>query len=589
MAAVDDELQEQQKQNIFGGITGALQGQQGTTPGDQPVTSQAGAIQSGPASSQGQIKDSSQPKAERSAIFERNIQRQEQPKALEEAKTGLGQAKQELQSQADQFVQQKGTYDSGITSEGLKGAVEQGQGPAFQNIMGIMGREDAAPMAEQFRADVRGPDISTLRHDPGEYFRKQAGPQYSAGEKALDVALLRGQPEFNLGVADLERKQRSFQDSIGQTEQETQQRAEAARQQAFDKARSGLRSQIVGEYREPMVAQLQNKVNTAMEELRSGRGSFVSQEAGEELQSLIQSVQAGTATAEQAALFEEIANSLDVGAEEFYQGPGELGIGDVMSQEEEARFANISNLLGDPSLAVQRSGRDIGPGFDEAGYQQALAEAFQGARGQREEGIRGDIAGITSPLEQQAQALTGRLRGGAGEQAFANREAEALRNEFGGDFGVDPTQFVSSDAVGMENLLNQEQADRLNKLYAQLGDVRGYGAGAVNPNMRFDADAYRNALESARRQQEQRTTVGAPGTLAIETGPVEGVNIPMFPGIIGNYEAQQQFEGIDSPTGIGQYANVALPPSTGGGAGASPADFGRAMFPGLERFMGGYR
>lgn len=209
-SASDDPL----KQNIFGGNTAQAQGQQqpGTdTP--QKTSIDGGEVVSGSmtqTSGQQPSAGQSQPKVQQS-YNPKNVQnaygqiakRLSLPEQrLQNARSSISDASQRLQDEANRYGQSAQAAISGynLDDDTVKKAVS-GDTEAYKKTASRL--QETAPQFESFKglgSDI--PNVDYLRNTQNIY-AENAGPNYSSGQRRLDSALLRMNPNYGNNVEQI--------------------------------------------------------------------------------------------------------------------------------------------------------------------------------------------------------------------------------------------------------------------------------------------------------------------------------------------------------------------------------------------------
>lgn len=208
-SASDDPL----KQNIFG--QQAQQQQGGQQQGDnlQKASIEGSSVDAGggqsqvsgqPSQAQAQpkVQQSYNPKNVQSAYgnIARRLSLPEQ--RLQNARSSITDANQKLQDEANRYAQsaQTAVQNYKIDDDTLKKSVA-GDAEAWKKTSGLL-QQQAAPEFEAFKGIADIPNVDYLKNTQ-DIYSQGAGPNYSSGQRRMDAALLRMNPEYNKGVEQI--------------------------------------------------------------------------------------------------------------------------------------------------------------------------------------------------------------------------------------------------------------------------------------------------------------------------------------------------------------------------------------------------
>jgi hypothetical protein len=481
---LEENTDQQQKTNIFapqGPQQGAVAGE-GTEnvqkTGDQsPITSQSGAQVSGEGKPQADMTA-----GKNIATFQRNVGKQQTPKAFDKMGADISAAEQQLQSQADQYKTAQTQRGASIAGPEV-GAVDKAIGgdQAFKSqVQGFLGA--LAPRADKFVSNVNTEVIPNLRAtmktgdsgpgdpskevqgDPSEavkgYLRQQSGPQYTQSEADLDYQLLQGDPNFRTRLTELDQRQEALKQRAarlgGDLETEANTSLSAAQRAAQDKLRTDLQGRASG-----YLGKLDTEAKAEREKLAADR---VAIEAAKERARL------GVGADKSQARF------MDQALNEDYYKTAVDALADPSNFIDEAglnSYRTIYELLksGQPDgvplavpereLAINTSGRGLGRGLTP----EQVLERLQGTINQRE-------TEFNTGLDRQIGDVRGRISSEdeAREAAYAKRVHDELFGEFGANAGTARELFQGVPFDVNLTEYDLATADERNQLASLYGD-----------------------------------------------------------------------------------------------------------------------
>ncbi len=456
----------------------------------------------------GQAQAPGTPRASRTGVIRRNIGRQKAPKAVQQAQQDLSSAQEGLKQEAQQYISGIKGQQYGVDEGTINKALSKGGG-AFQKTMEAL--QQKAPQVEAFKpeTDTQIEDIGLLRNQAGlgSLLQREAGPQYTAGEQALDRMLLGRTPEFNLLRSQLIQGQDALTKEAGkQAESQTQKGQELA-------------TKKYGEAQERMLGQITGAKSGIKDELRAA-----AEAENLKRQKLREGGGADVAAKQEAAILAgfqtdpRMQRLLDAGLvdeSKFFNVGGDVDWRQMAGDDQISRFNRIQQLLGKGDM-LQAGGTGKRSGFDRAGYEEALRGALSSARQQEDVRQKERMQQIMANLEAQAlrenqgAAEAMRLRGDTDTVAMQqaalagalannpynltqdelNRAASSIRSAGGMQDFMSPTQYTAQD------LMSAEDAARLNEIYADLGMQERVQAGGGRRDEAFgmNQDAYQQAL-----------------------------------------------------------------------------------------------
>lgn len=203
------------KKNIFGqdeapqgfGLTGGATDDKGAVEKSGSTTI-IGAPSGGGASTQApSVSEVQQPRGaseQRQAALESAGEKAPIPPSLAGLGESLSEKESALDTGADAYLNTFKQTDFGLDEDTIKAATT-GDDEAFSKVAGLFSR-GAPDIPDGFEVpDVTTPGIADIQTEGGleQYLRRQAGPQYTAGEGSYDVATLARSPEFQQAITDL--------------------------------------------------------------------------------------------------------------------------------------------------------------------------------------------------------------------------------------------------------------------------------------------------------------------------------------------------------------------------------------------------
>lgn len=337
----------QNQSNIFGGGQQAQpQGSQQDVGSEPSVASSGGSEEIGGGSGSGVSGSTQNPMQGSRVALERNQGKQTSGMDLGGISGRINQAKQDIQSQADDYVTKAGSQ------YGLQGgALSEAQKKEYQNyIQGSGGGEtvqrfQGAPLTPESPFQYNAPsfqDVELLRTQGGirDYMQRQGGPRASAGEAAFDANLLARDKAFQKqrmdtlqNLAGLRDVEQSVMGSVGS-------RAQEAANKAYDAFRGASTGYLEGEAQAlDAAAQARDAQYDAM------RRNTQAQDIMPEFQSFLDSLRG-----ENQELAPYLGDVGAVGDVMSYYNPSmtaeQTSLGDFYTADEAARFGRIMELLG---------------------------------------------------------------------------------------------------------------------------------------------------------------------------------------------------------------------------------------------------
>lgn len=131
------------------------------------------------------------------------------PRGLQSLGEQIGEHEQNLTRAANEYRQKYKQQDFGLDPDTIQGAVS-GKDEDLQRVSGLLSGQSSGVIPDRFEVPNVGVDaVSDIQTQGGleQYLRRQAGPQYTAGESDFDAAALARDPIFQAGRAELGRRQ----------------------------------------------------------------------------------------------------------------------------------------------------------------------------------------------------------------------------------------------------------------------------------------------------------------------------------------------------------------------------------------------
>ncbi len=520
--AVDDLLNQQNKQNIFGQSSPSqgsdpnnqMQSQDAvktTTEGEMGASGNSG--NSTPMAGQSAVQETqtNNTKANQAAV-KANAGKTQQPKVFDDLQSQISSNNQKLQDDANSYVtKQQANQNYGIDQSGLESAIK-GDTTQNNNVRSLLNRQTINSVDAFDPGDVSVQDTRYLNNDSGlkNLVSRGQGPQYTSGMGAFDlqtlhkspgfdnlVNLIRGQ-EGNLeknsadlvtskpkeitdyGTANLANSQTSARDYLNQQSDAVNQ-AENARLQAQNAQLAQYRQQGV----DPTVQ------NQALQQARDAVTGNLTQLNNRAV---------------------PLLNSVNVDPRQYLNVRGDYNLNDVVTNDEADRFNSIMSLLGKSD--VKAGAQNVAPAYsyDQTALQNALQSGALNARNSLDQQSQSQVNALIQAAQQRADADDQRRAQlnlapvyDTSRKAALGTMDPALQALYNAQYSPniaknspDIAKYLTKDTrdLGASDVYTQDEADRLNNLYQDLGmQTRAQAGTGINQSgYNYDKDSYQNAL-----------------------------------------------------------------------------------------------
>lgn len=207
-----------------------------STEGDSQATGGGGEQQQAP-------QPAAQPQATagaRGRVMSRNVDRAQAPTDMGRISSNIGQAKQNIQNEANAYMGSATTPYQGDVKSELQGYIS-----GENSDLGTRLRAAPERMADIELSDTKVNDVDLLENDAGirEMFRRSQDPEGRIGEAALDTALLRRNQPFQMQRGDVLNSYRQLQEERKKIEEESRPAAQAARDAAAEAWKGSVRTE----------------------------------------------------------------------------------------------------------------------------------------------------------------------------------------------------------------------------------------------------------------------------------------------------------------------------------------------------------
>lgn len=388
------EIDKDNKQNIFGaegpqgfGLADTTEKAKSAAPVEKQGTTTIGAADAG-----GTGVAAASPKApetpapargateQRQQTFDRQAERAEIPASLGRLESGIQGREQELQKASDDYLGKFKQTDYGLAPETVQKATT-GDAGALDKVSGLLGRGAPGEIPGAFEApDVMTPGVQDIQTAGGleQYLRRQAGPQYTAGEGAFDVSALSRSPEFMQARDELGRREAALGAQADELSTGIGQQASDILAENLSGAQGDVRGQL-GDLRFDLNTALEAQRQAKIEELAALQAQspeLAAEAAGDARTNLFSRL-----APEDAHLKDLIMGGGDlVDASQYYDVYDDpITKQNVASEQQAYQYNLINDLLGGGGEAFQQQGLSDLSGFDQSAYQQALLNAARGA------------------------------------------------------------------------------------------------------------------------------------------------------------------------------------------------------------------
>lgn len=409
-----------QKSDIFG------QGQSsaGTSESQAPQVQQGGAlnrstegevVSGGAGAATAPTQAQATPAQKTAAIFGRNQMNANQGFLQNIGKQVSG-AEQGLQQEANQYLSAAPQAVQAPSAQDYDAALKGGDPAAFSRIQNLL--SGAAPQAAAWQPKTSTTtDAGLLGSNTGiqEALRRQGGAQYSAGEAALDSALLRRNTEFNRQAEQMADQAKALRAREDEYAANLQKQAQEQINKAYSGAQEGARGKL-----QSMASQIQ-----AANQAEANAYNAPNQLPGMENPYIAQQIQQGWKAAGVDPGVVKSLGRLGIkppDARKFYTAPQTANASMMYSPEEAAQFNQIQTLLGQGGAVTQPGAGPVGQQFNQRAYQDALKNWL------KERGIK------SKPVAEVAKAEDDDSSGSLAESVHKKtKEAGRRAKKAGGD------------------------------------------------------------------------------------------------------------------------------------------------------------
>lgn len=536
--AISQQL-EDNKSNIFNNQpsegAGAQQPSQAPMGGGGATTGQ-----SGPRASKQPQPVSTQ---QQQANINKAAAKAQTPKTVGNLQTSLQGAKQNVQNEANQYLQtaQNKSYDVG--KDVLSKAAE-GDQTALQNTQQAL--YGGAGTADQFKpqSQYQFQGIQDIQTDPGirAMYKKEVGPQYSRGESAFDSMLLQRNPEFQKTRAELLQQQNALTQDVGKLQDTETQEAQKALEANYARDVGNMRTGLEG-----LGQGILDPLSKQAEEINARRAGLdinsiaAQREAEEALNIQNQLLPGGKSLLGRAGMMLQdpgLRSSIigGINPQQFIQRGKTLSAQDLAQQADAEKYNRIMGLLHDQrSLqAGGGAGEDISQnigGLDEA-IKNAAIQARQAKDAQQQallNQMQDSLGGQAQMrMTSRDQDIMNQYKAAIQQAANAASQANTMQGvtQFGQAIGAntgkfkdvwdpknnDPNAVRARNILGNQDLLKQysnygqklgfqdmldtNQANQFNQILQDLGSDPMYHSGALG-STQFNQGALQDYLKGA--------------------------------------------------------------------------------------------
>jgi hypothetical protein len=384
----------EQKADIFAPQS---QGQVDNAPvGGEVKTSTEGELTPGGGSSSNSASPvtAQQAQAPKAQIINANLGKVQAPKAFGQIESALGEKTSALQDEANQYVENaKGKNFN--TDQNVVHQAAAGDTNARNTIAARLAQPSASPI-EAFapKTDTNIEGLNAIKSQEGALglIAKEAGPQYTAGEKALTRSIMERNPQFAQIRESLARKANDYEQNLAnigaQKTQEAQDLVNKNYQAGTDQLRGYLGDEIMATRHEIDDALAKEKAHRAELLARNTPQpkKFLGRETGEftapgrndfaEGKAAVDLTDLRNAYKNDPTLLNEI-NNANIQPGSFYSVNPDVTASQITTPEQEARFNNIYALLKQAGIDTPAISRDINglptaENFNDTAYKDAV-------------------------------------------------------------------------------------------------------------------------------------------------------------------------------------------------------------------------
>lgn len=461
------------------------------------------------------------------------------PGAVSKIGGNLQSAEQKVQEEANAYTQGAKQKSFNLGQDQLEKAASGEQG-----AMGAVGQrlnQQMADRAEAFqpKTQYQLQEVQDIQSNPGikNMYRREVGPQYGRGESAFDAMLLQKNPEFQKQRAELVQKQQALSSDVGQKKTALSEQAQKDYDQNFARDTADIRNRLggIGESELDAARKYAEEVNARR------AGIDIGQIAGTEEQQLAQALQqelepGGSSLYGRAGKLLSNKDLLDqINEQEYIRKGGNVGMEDVLNENQAAKFNRVMGLLGDTRAyqAGKGAGEDITR--DTGGLKEALKQRAVQRRMEMDAQQQAKLADLQSQLGTKAYGLaTGR-----------NKEMESFKNNLAGML------------YGAQQDWRSRNADQIPAGAFNPNDPQGTGA----------QEAYQNAINALNLQNYGAYGQNASWRDLVDQSNAGDINaiyqdlgmqdqVGAGAGVNTSFDKQRMFQDALNQAGLGYIGNV---------------------------------
>lgn len=369
-----------------------------------------------------------QAQAPKAQIINANLGKVQAPKAFGQIESALGEKTAALQNDANQYVENaKGQNFN--TDQNFVHQAAAGDTAARDKIAARLSQPSAQPLeAYTPKIDTNIEGLNAIKSQEGALglVAKEAGPQYTAGEKALTRSIMERNPQFAQIREALARKANDYEQNVAHIGAQKSQEAQDIVNKNYQAGTDQLRGYLGDE--QSMVQQeiaknlASENANRAQLRARGLNRDFTSAQSANSLNDL------RNAYKNDPGLLNQI-NSANIVPDSFYSVGGDVNAGQVTNADEAARFNRIQALLGGGSPLATGQGVGAAENFNSQGYKDA-------------------ILSLARQRYQQSQMPVGPAQQGGVYEAGQGEEVSPLSGPIGYDSATIPEALPEQSQVG---------------------------------------------------------------------------------------------------------------------------------------------
>jgi hypothetical protein len=361
----------------------------------ESVGQSSGAGQSAGSPAQQQAQQPQASTGARGRVMARNVAKAKAPTDLGKVQSGIGQARQNLQNEANAYVQRADDpYE--MSAEQVQGNIQAyAKGQQKPSDMSWLTNYQSAPgMVEDFKpetsTDIK--DVDLLKNDAGirELFRRGQDPEGTIGEAALDASLIRRNQPFQMQRDEALRSYQQLKNEEADlTRGDLRQQAQEKRNKAATSYKD-LVAKELGTARtrlDELAAQREKTFDEQLAAAEQARQGQYMQDLQSYLDEMASSGRYDPYTSEQLRKALGAGSLYDPGAldpTQFYQSgktAADTDVNQFYTGDEASQWNVLSSLLGQPgqvrapgSLADSDVQSFLGGGVDKDAFAQAALQ-----------------------------------------------------------------------------------------------------------------------------------------------------------------------------------------------------------------------